>query len=131
MVPPSVPQVARQVSERMSEPLTPYQFPSGTKIISYCPLSECSWQHHDGPLPEGSGATIDEAVTDILTKHFAALEEICQAHLETHSLLEWVEEVTRLGGELAKLRGIVTDARSALGCEFPYAPHGAFKVTPA
>jgi len=98
----------------MSEPLARYEFPPGAKIISYCPL--CSWQHHDGPLPEGSGATADEVAADILAKHFAALEEISRAHLETHSLLEWAQEVTRLGGEAARLeveaerlRGIVAE----------------------
>jgi hypothetical protein len=95
----------------MSESLAQYQWPPGAKIISYCPLSTCSWQHHDGPLPEGFGATIDEVVTDVLAKHFAALEEICQAHLGTHPLLEWVQEVMRLREQAA---GAVTVSRDDL-----------------
>ena len=36
-------------------------------------------------------------------------------------------ELDRVKTEAAKLRQIVSDARSALGCEYPYAPHDAIK----
>jgi hypothetical protein len=104
----------------MSEPLAQRQYPYGVRILSYCPLSACSWQHEDGPLPEGSGASVDEAVTSILTEHFAALEEIVQAHLETHSLLEWVQEVMRLREHAA---GAVTVSRDDLAAVYGYARH--------
>jgi hypothetical protein len=80
----------------MTEPLAPRQYPPGSRIISYCPLPACSWQHEDPVLPEGSGATMDEAVADITAKHFVGLEKIVKAHLETHALLEWVQELARL-----------------------------------
>jgi len=92
---------------RVNEELAGFQWPPAARVVSYCPLSSCSWQHEDPPLPDGSGQTTDEIVADIMTKHFTALEEIVKAHLETHSLLEWVQEVRRLSDAREGLRAEV------------------------
>jgi hypothetical protein len=68
-----------------------------------CPLSGCKWSHTE-PHPTqygGEGATIEECVTNTLRVHFAEVEAVVQAHLETHPLLEWVQEVTRLRDQIA------------------------------
>jgi hypothetical protein len=80
----------------VNDDVAPHEYPPGSRIILYCPLLACPWQHDGPPLPEGSGSAADEAVADVLAKHFAGLEEAVKAHLETHTLLEWVQELARL-----------------------------------
>lgn len=77
-------------------------------VIRYeCPIGDCEWVHDDpGPDPsKAQGATTGEAVFNLLQEHMAGLELVVRAHLETHSLLEWVTEVMRLREQLAVQRG--------------------------
>lgn len=70
-----------------------------------CPIPDCKWTH-TAPHPtvyEG-GATIEESVTNTLRVHYADIESALRAHLETHSLVEWVREVMRLRSELAMIQ---------------------------
>jgi hypothetical protein len=85
---------------RVNEELASREWPPGTRVVSCCPLSKCLWQYEDPLPPCGAGATIDEAVRDALAKHFAAVEDVVRTHLETHPLLEWVQEVTALQADL-------------------------------
>lgn len=78
----------------------------------YCPL--CEWTHDresppqtthtlpDGqsPLHDGPPATLQEAIADAayatLLHDALQVEGVVREHLETHSLLEWFQEVMRL-----------------------------------
>jgi hypothetical protein len=101
----------------MDEPAS--GFPSGTRVISHCPVSACGWQHEEPPPSfEGAeGLTVEDLAADATRRHFAALEEVVKAHLETHSPLEWVQEVRRLGGSLdgqrAESRRLAVEAARA------------------
>ena len=88
------------------------QLPAGTTGY-HCPL--CEWTH--GQFPPAAGdleplpATFDGA-TVMLARQFAlGAEQGIRAHLETHTLVEWVREVMRLRGEVDRLtviaRGLV------------------------
>ena len=64
-----------------------------------CPLHKCTWVHDDA-WADTSGRVIsskDDTIA-LLKDHYAALNDTVRAHLETHSLLEWVTEVQRLRG---------------------------------
>ena len=78
------------------------QWPQGATVYR-CPLSGCKWSHTE-PRPTshaGDGATIEESVTNALRAHFAALEAIVRAHLETHPLAEWAQEVRMLRDQIS------------------------------
>ena len=91
------------------------------RTVLCCPLAECGWFV---PLPdpgaeavvpagrlgeyaaalrdfEPGGDPFAEAVFGQLLRQYLAVDETVRAHLATHSLLEWVQEVTRLRDELA------------------------------
>ncbi len=63
-----------------------------------CPIGSCTWTHDTaGPdLSEGTGETIEEAAFSSVRAHLLRVESVVRDHLETHSLLEWVQEVMRL-----------------------------------
>lgn len=88
----------------------------------HCPLSSCEWTHDRtpgeathtppggvSPLRDGPPATLQEAIADaayaILLADLLEVESVLREHLETHTLLEWVQEVTRLQSEVAALSG--------------------------
>ena len=96
----------------MDNPVT--QFPPGARILLHCPLL-CGWQYEETALPPG-GPFADH--WDALRLHFAAAEDVVRAHLETHSLLEWVQEVMRLRDQAA---GTVTVNRDDLAEVHGYA----------
>ena len=96
------------------------ELPAGTAIY-HCPLEACEWTHAEPPpgaeiaeAPSplaGDARTLEEAIAE---STFAAMrdwlmgaERILTAHLKTHSLLEWVEEISRLNGRIEGLRGEV------------------------
>jgi len=66
-----------------------------------CPLPDCTWVY-DEPSPWPlMGTAKPDATPDVLAAMFmrsARSEEIVRSHLETHSLLEWVQEIQRLNG---------------------------------
>jgi hypothetical protein len=58
---------------------------------SYCPIEACPWTHDD--------------VTVMWPGEAPRIEAVVRGHLETHTLLEWVQEVMRLRGLLAARDG--------------------------
>lgn len=88
-----------------------------------CPL-DCGW-HHDQPDPDLSdpdvvypyiaqdwATGIDGIAAGFVAGRAAVIEEALKAHLETHSLVEWVTEVARLQRELNRTLatgGILSD----------------------
>lgn len=76
---------------------------SVTRLL--CPL--CDW-HHDlrQGLPDLTGITgssFDDMIRASIVRQNGMVESILQAHLETHSMLEWVKEASRLRSELDKV----------------------------
>ena len=67
-----------------------------------CPLGSCGWTREDpGPdASEGTGETIEQAAANAVRAYLLRAETAIREHLETHSLLEWAQEVMRLRGEL-------------------------------
>jgi len=64
--------------------------------IYECPLAACPWEGTDPPPPPGEAITSDADVWRFIGDRAMAAEEVVRAHLETHSLLEWVQELARL-----------------------------------
>lgn len=65
-----------------------------------CPLSTCTWTlEKDGTEPAGHKPRAVEP-EDVFREIATTTEAIIRQHLETHSLLEWVQEVTRLRAAL-------------------------------
>jgi hypothetical protein len=60
-----------------------------------CPLAACAWVH-DAPAIAGAVIRSDEDIRAGMLRAALANELVVKAHLETHSLLEWVTEVQRL-----------------------------------
>jgi len=67
-----------------------------------CPIGSCPWTRDDpGPdASEGTGETIEQAAANAVRVYLLRAESAIREHLETHSLLEWAQEVMRLRGEL-------------------------------
>jgi hypothetical protein len=64
-----------------------------------CPIDSCGWVHDDpGPFQRELVEAGDPH--DVVRQHFLAMEDLVREHLETHSLLEWAQEVDRLKAEL-------------------------------
>jgi hypothetical protein len=75
-----------------------------------CPIGPCkwTWDAPDSELPD-----LYANPSALLAAHFANAEGVLRAHVETHSLLEWVQEVTSLQAELRREKrdaGIVAGA---------------------
>jgi hypothetical protein len=88
-----------------------------------CPLPQCGWTHAQPPpdamspgpvVPVLPGEGLDEAISRasaaILREWYAGAEVVIEAHLGTHTTLEWVTEVMRLRGEADALRGVARTA---------------------
>lgn len=91
--------------------------PAGTTVY-YCPL--CGWTHAQLPPTEREIIEVaDEPAVTVLRRRLAGVEAEVEAHLNTHPLLEWLTEVTRLRGEVDRLTKGVTlaecDAVLAVG----------------
>ncbi len=82
------------------------EFPPGSSVWS-CPLTGCEWTHTqaapDAASPAGfvvPAATLEESLQRasmaIMTEWYASAERAIEAHLSTHTPLEWVTEVQRL-----------------------------------
>jgi len=62
-------------------------------------------------VPAGNTGTLSEAIEQgtfaVMRDWYVGAERVIEAHLKTHSLMEWVQEVQRLGDALhrAKLGG--------------------------
>jgi hypothetical protein len=72
--------------------------PAGTTVY-FCPL--CGWSHPQLPPTEQElmEAAADPIVT-YLHRKFRDVEAAVEAHLNTHGLLDWLNEVSRLRSEL-------------------------------
>jgi len=68
--------------------------------IYECPLAACPWKGTGPPPPPGEAITSDADIWRFLRDRAMAAEEVVRAHLETHTLLEWAQEVMRLREEL-------------------------------
>jgi len=87
---------------------------AGGAVFYECPLPDCGWTHGEFPPAPGNlepmAATFDRA-TVMLARQFArGAEQGIRAHLETHELVEWVQEVSRLRAEVGGLRGVADAA---------------------
>lgn len=67
--------------------------------VYYCPLSTCSWTCDESEAiaaeeepPAGPWTSAFDAFASIL----GTVERALKQHLETHTLLEWVSEISRL-----------------------------------
>lgn len=87
--------------------------PAGTTVY-HCPLPDCGWTFAQPPpdpalpaLPVIGGESLDDAIsrgtTAILHEWYAEAERTIEAHLGVHTTLEWVTEINRLAGLMAKL----------------------------
>ncbi len=76
-------------------------------LVRYeCPVAACPWLHIHPAVSDELGGS--EEIAAAMSRAFAAVEEVIRAHLETHSLLEWVTEIRRL-------REVIDLAAIALG----------------
>lgn len=66
-----------------------------------CPIDPCKWVW-DEPEPELPDIGADPYT--VLRARLAGTESVIRAHVETHPLLDWVQEVMRLRGELDRER---------------------------
>lgn len=97
------------------------RLPAGTTIY-HCPLEACEWTYAQPPpgteiaempsVPVGYAATLDEAISQgvfaTMTDWLGGADRVLEAHLKTHSLLEWVQEVTALRNDLGLLLAVAT-----------------------
>jgi hypothetical protein len=96
----SIGRMSELPSAEITMPVTVYE----------CPLAACPWKGTDPP-PERDEVIASEAdVWRVMRDRAVAAEEVVRAHLETHSLLEWVQEVMRLRGELTATLESLDDA---------------------
>jgi hypothetical protein len=75
--------------------------PFSPQTIVSCPIRSCTWtsnftQTPANPVTVAPTTDIYAILHAVLANHEAVIRE----HLETHTLLEWVQEVTRLREEL-------------------------------
>lgn len=80
------------------------------ETVMECPITSCRWElRYGATLP----AEVHQAAADLepdtpfdpadpFRLHVKAVNTVIERHLETHTLLEWVQEVARLRGELAE-----------------------------
>jgi len=89
-------------------------------MVYECPLAACPWKGTDPPPEPGEAITSEAGIWRFIRDRAMAAEGIVKAHLETHTLLEWVQEVARLREQAA---GTVVVRREDLACVFNYARH--------
>lgn len=90
-------------------------YPPGTTVYN-CPLPSCEWTFTQSPpdpfspagaIPVITGESLDEAMARasmaILREWYGESEQALEAHLGTHTLVEWVAEISRLQEIIAKL----------------------------
>lgn len=91
------------------------QRPAGAVIYS-CPLEACEWTHAELPLTEAEiAATMGADPAAVLLRHVMPAEVAAEAHMRSHSLLEWVQEVGRLGREVSDAESVVAILLRKLG----------------
>jgi len=81
-----------------------------------CPLLDCDWHYDDTDLtPDDTrgvqpnrGATdlqgaLASIVEQVMFRKASRINSLVEAHVSTHSVLEWMTEVARLQGALVRL----------------------------
>ena len=89
------------------------RLPAGTAIYS-CPLEACEWTFTELPLTE-AGIERPGDGTAVLLRHVMAAEEEAKAHMETHGIVEWVQEIGRLQRTEQDARRVVAVLLRKLG----------------
>jgi hypothetical protein len=93
--------------------MTEAEHAPGTTIY-HCPLPVCEWTFTQPPpdsswpvIPVITGESLDGAIGRaagaIMREWYAEAEEALEAHLSTHTTLEWATEINRLTGLMAKV----------------------------
>lgn len=72
-----------------------------TEAFAECPIGSCTWTL-DQSAPTGGERRFFDSAAELFAEYAKVADGIIRAHLETHTLEEWVREVMRLCGELAK-----------------------------
>jgi hypothetical protein len=89
------------------------QLPAGTTVYQ-CPLSACEWTYTQIPLSvEQLAASMGEPVFLAALREIMPTENAIRDHLETHTLVEWVQEVQRLHDKAERPRQLVVQWRTA------------------
>ena len=90
-----------------------HDLPAGSTLYR-CPLPDCPWTHGEFPPaagdPEPLAATFDGAAATLARQLALGAEQGIRAHLETHTLVEWVQYISRLQDEAARLRRVASAA---------------------
>lgn len=78
----------------------------GPTLRHQCPVDECDF-YLDRPSPlggpvQGSFATLGEFVAAVAFQEARDVEAVLQAHVDTHTPLEYLRTIQRLNAELAK-----------------------------
>jgi len=75
------------------------RMPAGT-MVYYCPFAD--WVHPQAPMTtEEIAASFSRSVAEVLGERLAEAEGAIKAHLETHTLLEWLTRCQHLEGQVA------------------------------
>lgn len=95
-----------------------YVHPPGVATCRPCPIESCGW-HHDEQKSDGwttagviepdadaiaqcGGDAMQAAIYATLHDQMLRVDGILREHFETHALKEWVTEVVRLRGQVAR-----------------------------
>lgn len=70
------------------------------QTIASCPVGSCTWTFDVTPARLDLGSPNDPTMT--MSAYWVNSESAIRQHLETHTLLEWVQEVMRLREALDK-----------------------------
>jgi hypothetical protein len=82
-----------------------------SKLIAECPIESCTWTL-DTSAPTGKEERFFDSAAELFAEYAKVVDDLIRAHLETHTLLEWVQEVTRLRGELEEARRDAPDTQA-------------------
>lgn len=80
---------------------------NGPREMAACPLSTCHWELNitppatlTAPPAAGSWRTLDEAwqsaISETLRRHHKAMDRLLLSHLNTHDVVEFVQEIADL-----------------------------------
>ncbi|WP_154697028.1 hypothetical protein [Lentzea guizhouensis] len=79
----------------------------GPTLRHLCPVDECDFYlDRPSPLggpPQGSFLTLDEFVAAVAIQEAQDAEAVLQAHVDTHTPLEYLRTIQRLNAELTKV----------------------------
>ena len=67
--------------------------------LAICPIESCAWTFEENAPTRGEERFFDSSA-ELFAEIAKRADDLIRQHLETHTLLEWVQEVTRLRSEL-------------------------------